>query len=238
MEYGDRFTITTPEGVALDLSLAGVGSRFIATMLDVLIQVSIGLAGLLIFSNLLDGGVLTLVLSIGAFLLLFAYDVAFEVLAGGRTPGKRATGLRVVRESGAPVTFVTSAIRNILRLVDFLPAFYGIAMASVFLTRRHQRLGDLAAGTLVVRERLGGRGNEPTIGPAVSRAAPAGWDISSVTSEDLAIVRAFLERRPRLTAGARNQLADDLANRLQAKVAGAPPLAPEPFLEQLVAARD
>ena len=239
MEYADRLRITTPEGVELELTLAGIGSRFIAGMLDSLIQFVIGSAGLGVVFALLDGGVAVLVLSTLAFLLLFGYDVAFEVLAGGRTPGKRATGLRVVREGGAPVTFLVSAVRNVLRLIDILPFFYGVGMLVVFLTRSNQRLGDLAAGTIVVRERHGDRRPPAAVGTAIAHEAPAGWDTSAVTIADLATARAFLERRERLTTPARATLADDIAGRLRTKVAGAPAaLEPEEFLEALVAARD
>ncbi len=237
MEYGERLTISTPEGVELDLALAGIGSRFMAGAVDVLIQACTALLGALLVVALLDGGVLVLVLSVGGFAIFFGYDVAFEVLAGGRTPGKRATGLRVVRESGAPVTFVTSAIRNVLRIVDILPFAYGIGMLVVFVTQSNQRLGDLAAGTIVIRERLGHIRPSP-VAPVLRAPAPSGWDTSAVTVQDLATVRAFLERRGTLSPGARVHLARDLAGRLEAKVAGAPAMAPEAFLEQLVAARD
>jgi uncharacterized RDD family membrane protein YckC len=234
VEYGDRLTITTPEGVAVDLVLANIGSRFLAALLDVAIQGGIGLVAVLILSAALDGGVLALVLSIGAFLLIFGYDVAFEVRNHGRTPGKRAAGLRVVRASGAPVTFVTSAIRNVLRLIDILPVFYGVAMISIFFTRRHQRLGDIAAGTIVVRD------ERPPPAPAPVFRDPArvyGWDTSAVTAVELAVVRQFLDRRTSLSPGARAQLASEIATRLRPKVAGAPELPAEPFLEALSASR-
>lgn len=236
MEYPDRLTVKTPEGVTLNLSLAGIGSRFLGALLDVTIQASVGLAGALVLAALFEGGIFTLLASVGAFLVIFAYDVAFEVLNGGRTPGKMAAGLRVVRASGAPVTFVTSAIRNVLRLVDVLPVFYGVGMAAVFFTRRHQRLGDLAAGTVVVRERSAAA-VAPTVEPAAA-AAPPGWDTSAVTASDLAVVRAFLARRTTLEPAARAALAADLDGRLRTKVAGAPPLEPEVFLQALSAARD
>lgn len=236
MEYPDRLTVTTPEGVALDLSLAGIGSRFLGAMLDVTIQAAIGIGGAIVLAALFDGGVFTLLASVGAFVVLFGYDVAFEVLNGGRTPGKQAAGLRVVRDTGAPMTFVTSAIRNVLRLVDILPLFYGVGMAFVFFSKRHQRLGDLAAGTVVVRERVAVPIRPAAEGPAPT--APPGWDLSAVTAADLVVVRAFLARRPSLTAEARRALAQDLETRLRAKVAGAPPSDPEAFLEALSAARD
>lgn len=233
MEYEDRLTITTPEGVDVSLTLANIGSRFMATLLDLLIQGGIGLVGALLATAALDGGVRDLVLYVGLFLLLFGYDVLFEVTRRGQTPGKRAAGLRVLRASGAPVTFVTSAIRNVLRIVDILPIFYAVAMVSIFFTRRHQRLGDIAAGTIVVRERP----TEPVAPAPLTGERVYGWDTSAVTPAELALVRSFLDRRHGLETGARAQIASDLAARLRPKVAGAPPLPPEPFLEALASAR-
>jgi uncharacterized RDD family membrane protein YckC len=217
VEYEDRLTLTTPEGVDVELLLANIGSRFLATLLDLLIEGGIGLVGALIAGAAFDGGVLTLVLSVGLFLLLFGYDVLFEVTQRGQTPGKRAVGVRVLRSSGAPVTFVTSAIRNVLRLIDFLPVFYGIAMLCIFFTQRHQRLGDIAAGTIVARERR----PEPVAPPPFRPPARVhGWDTSAVTAEELAIVRQFLDRRTSID------------------VAGAPEQSDEQFLEALAASRD
>lgn len=236
MEYGDRLAITTPEGIEVELALAGVGSRFLATCADLLIMAAIGALYAVGVALAFAGGIETLFFSVGAFLLLFGYDVAWEVLAGGRTPGKRRTGLRVVRDTGAPVTFVTSAIRNVLRLVDFLPVAYGVGMTAVFVTRNNQRLGDLAAGTIVTREpRRPGTVAPP--GPDLETSRPS-WDTSAITREDLATAHAFLERRATLTAAARQELAQTLADRLRAKTAGAPPLDHEAFLERLVAQRD
>jgi uncharacterized RDD family membrane protein YckC len=239
MEHDDSLRIPTPEGVELELALAGVGSRFIAAGMDLAVQSAAAVIGALAILALVDDGVAVALLSTGGFLIFFCYDVAFEVLAHGRTPGKRWNGLRVTRERGEPVTFLTSAIRNIMRLVDILPVFYGVGMLVIFITRRNQRLGDLAAGTVVVRERRGGlRGgpdHEPLPAPA---AAPLGWDTSAVTPRDAALVREFLERRHTLTADARRRIGEDLAARLRAKTAGAPPLASEAFLEALLAARE
>src|SRR6476659_3481043 len=156
MEYEDRVRISTPEGVDVELTLAGIGSRFIAAIFDFMIQFSIVLAAAILLGVTGGdrGGI-----SFAAFILVFfGYDVLFEVRSRGRTPGKRWTGLRVVRTGGAPVTFVPSCVRNVMRLVDILPALYAIGMASIFITRQNQRLGDLAAGTLIVRDRPGGLG--------------------------------------------------------------------------------
>jgi uncharacterized RDD family membrane protein YckC len=149
-DYQDRLRIATPEGVPVDLVLAGVGSRFTATLIDLTFKVLLTLAVWLLASLLGDLGIaLTSVLG---FAVYFGYDVAFEVLAGGRTPGKRWTGLRVLRDDGRPVDLLSSAIRNVVRLIDGLPLSYLPAMVSILLTERNQRLGDLAASTIVVRE--------------------------------------------------------------------------------------
>lgn len=240
MELEDRITIATPEGVELGIVLAGAGSRFIASVIDLAVQlVLIGLA-LLVALVLVGGGVGIALLAIAAFADFYLYDVLFEVLASGRTPGKRATHLRVVRERGNPVDLPASAIRNLLRIVDLLPGAYLVGLTSILLTRRNQRLGDLAAGTLVIRD---GATRTSAGAPAPDPAAPGspattpaadGWDVSGVSLEELAAVRRFLERRESLDRRARVELAHRLEQGLRTKVAGAPEsLGPEGFLEAL-----
>jgi len=187
-----------------------------------------------------SGGFLVAVLIIASFLVFFGYDVAFETLASGRTPGKQAAGLRVVRQGGEPVGFMASAVRNLLRLVDMQPGMlYALGATTVFFSPRNQRLGDLAAGTLVVRER---RAPLPIARPALPDFAVAdryaAWDVSGVTAYELVTIRRFLERRWHLDPGARNRLGWELAERLRPKVVGAPPnLHPEQFLEALAEAK-
>jgi uncharacterized RDD family membrane protein YckC len=241
MEYEDRVRISTPEGVDVELTLAGIGSRFIAAILDLLVQGAVLLAAAFAL-GVLGGtgtGLAVAIFSILLFLVFFAYDVLFEVRSRGRTLGKRWTGLRVVRTGGRPVTFVPSCVRNVMRLVDFLPSFYAIGMLSIFATPRNQRLGDLAAGTLIVRERSGGIRERSA--PAAAVLAPGsgeGWDVSAVSARDVGTVRQFLDRRAGLDAGARAVLASDLERRLRPLVAGAPErLEPEEFLERLAAAK-
>jgi uncharacterized RDD family membrane protein YckC len=149
-DYQDRLRIATPEGVTVELVLAGVGSRFAATLIDLTFKIIIMVAATLGAAQLGDLG--PAAAAIVVFAVYFGYDVAFEVLADGRTPGKRWTGLRVLREDGRPVDLLSSAIRNIVRLVDGLPLSYLPAMISILVTKRNQRLGDLAASTIVVRE--------------------------------------------------------------------------------------
>src|SRR5689334_9091338 len=123
--------LETPEGVALELTLAGIGSRFTAAVVDSLIQSALLIAFFIIVAITASAGDSPAPLAIAAFalgwfLVFFGYDILFEVLASGRTPGKRVVGLRVVRVGGGPVTFLTSATRNILRLVDMLPTAYAV----------------------------------------------------------------------------------------------------------------
>jgi uncharacterized RDD family membrane protein YckC len=233
MEYDDRLTITTPEGLDLELTLAGVGSRFVSAIVDTSIQVAIILA--LVAVGAFTGGAGPVIVTIGAFAVLFTYDVLFEVLNGGRTPGKQWNGLRVVRSSGRPIGFFASAIRNLMRLIDYL---FFIGAFAILVTVKNQRLGDLAAGTIVVRELHGGRGE--ALAP-VSAGAPseyAAWDTSAVTAEELAAVLHYLERRDEIESETRRRLGHTLAERLRPKIAGAPAeLRGERFLEALAAAK-
>lgn len=237
MEIDDRLSIATPEGVDLELALAGLGSRFVAALLDAVVQTAlIGAAALLLLVGI-GGGVAYAVFVVVTFLVFFVYDILFEVLASGRTLGKRWTGLRVVRVGGAPVGFLTSTVRNVMRLVDILPGMYGVGAVAILATPRNQRLGDVVAGTLVVRER---RAHVPAL-PFEPRPAPflAAWDVSAVTAEELATVRSFLARRHDLDHAPRSALARTLAERLRPKVAGPTEelRGDESFLEQLAAAK-
>jgi uncharacterized RDD family membrane protein YckC len=238
VEYEDRLTIATPEGVELELTLAGVGSRFTSAIVDFVIQLTLlGALGVAFVVAGLGGDAGLGAFALLSFVLFAGYDVLFEVLASGRTPGKRLNGLRVVRSDGAAVGFLTSAIRNSLRLVDILPGWYLVGIVTILATRRNQRLGDLAADTIVVRDRrLPRRANaDVRARPSVETLA---WDASAVTREELLAVRRFLDRRGDLGDEARRRLASELAWGLRAKVAGAPrELGDEAFLERLAAVK-
>jgi uncharacterized RDD family membrane protein YckC len=237
----ETLRISTPEGVSLELPLAGLGSRFVAVLVDFLLQ---GLAFSAVIVTLVVAGAgaysIWAIVAVSFFALLFVYPVAFELGAGGRTPGKRWSNLRVVCDDGSPVTFRASALRNVLRLVDILPAAYLVGTVAIFATRNNQRLGDVAAGTLVVREP---RSIEiPAHAAAPVEAAEPGelpaWDVSGLRDAELAALRRFLERRSALDAVPRNLLARDLAERLRPSVGGVgADLAPERFLELIAALR-
>jgi uncharacterized RDD family membrane protein YckC len=260
MEYEDRITIWAPEGLALDYTLAGLGSRFLADLVDVAIRVIVlgavlailGIAGA-------PSTVVLIVFVVGAFLALFAYDIAFEVWAAGRTPGKRWNGLRVLMANGQPVTFGPSAVRNLMRVIDIWATAMVVGSVSIILTPRNQRLGDLAGGTVVVRERRAGairfgrtaQSSSTPLPPATAdRSTPDSWtaerpavaagiDVTAITASELATVRDFLARRDRLSREARARVADTLAATLSAKVGGLPPgrMSAERLLELIAAAK-
>lgn len=159
----EHLTISTPEQVAFQYEMAGIGSRFVASLLDHLILVTAlilincafyGLAlGAIMRSA--DESVVYLVLAIitlVSFTLFWGYFVLFETIWNGQTPGKRAGRLRVIRRDGQPVRAGEVMIRNLVRLIDFLPGFYAIGLITMFINKDACRLGDLAAGTIVVRE--------------------------------------------------------------------------------------
>lgn len=243
-EYEDILTIATPEGVDLELTLAGVGSRFVSAIVDSIIQtvLLIALTIVLVSSNGFGSfaerpGLAAAAYAIATFAVIWGYDVLWEVLGGGRTPGKRLNGLRVVRDGGQPITFVPSAIRNILRFVDLLPGAYLVGIVSVLVTKKNQRLGDLAAGTLVVRERHAADVRLAKSASPVSAVYPR-IDTTAITKAELAAIKAFLDRRHEIDVAARRDLARTLVQRLAPKVRGAPPeLRGEAFLEAIAASR-
>jgi uncharacterized RDD family membrane protein YckC len=245
VQYEERTRIATPEGVELELVLAGLASRFMAEIVDAALIVVLVL-GLIAVAAIAGGtaGLVIFSVAVGGLMLIsVCYHVAFEVLASGRTPGKRMNGLRVVMDGGEPVGLHASAVRNLVRLIEGPPLFYVPAIVSILATRRNQRLGDLAADTLVVREPAGPRRRRRGTTPGETAALSPGlrladWDVSAITQEELVAVRSFLARRDSFTPSARRGLARDLAARLGAKIAGQPPgLAAETLLEGIAAAK-
>lgn len=229
MQPRDQFV--TPEAVALTIDTAGLGSRSIAAMIDSLIQAACLLA-LGFIAGAIGSGSSTaglIVFSIGAFILVWGYYVLFEGLWRGRTPGKRSQGLRVVRLDGQPVTIGPILVRNILRIVDFIPGGYGVGVIAMILSRRSQRIGDMAAGTIVIRERP-----FPTPVPLVLSSGHAhDLDTASLTQRQYIIVRDFLQRRSSLDPRARAAIATQLADVLRPSIGGGPS-DNEMFLEAVV----
>jgi uncharacterized RDD family membrane protein YckC len=240
--------IVTPEAVQLELQPAGLASRMIAFVIDLAVQYALLVAlffgvGLLAGAGADLGGVGAALVYVGVFLVLFGYPIGFETLWRGRTLGKAALGLRVVTIEGAPIRFRHAAIRSILGLVDLYGTSGAVGVVAVLVTRRSQRLGDLVAGTIVLRERTAA-GATRTLRPvrfeppwgleAYAATLPA----TSLTHEDYGTVRSFLLRAPSLAAGVRDELAAQLAQPLAARLQTTPPpgVPPEAFLLCVAAA--
>lgn len=235
----DQVTIRTPESVVLDIPVAGIGSRFLAVLLDSLVIILLDLALLLAVVAIIGpashpgvAGPLLIVLVVVASLVPLAYYVVWELGSGGRSLGKVACGLRVVRLDGVPVGAGESLVRNIVRLIDFLPVAYGVGVVTMFIAPGSRRLGDLAAGTVVIRERTAAAapGSGGRLGPAlaVTDAGPPVPGLERAGAAELGLLRAYLERGD-LASDRRRTLADEIAAGLSTRW-GIDPLArgPEP----------
>lgn len=152
IERAER-VILTPEHVPIRLTPAGLGSRFLAVLLDFLIASAIVMLVTRLAVMVLPSGLATAFYTTTSFVVLTGYHIWFEVRSQGRTLGKRATGLRVVDGRGLPITLEQSFVRNIVRVLDFLPVFYGVGGLVSLIDRDRRRLGDILADTLVVQER-------------------------------------------------------------------------------------
>ena len=238
------YQLVTPEAVVLELATAGVGSRLVAFIIDAAVQSAAVFALFMAVFVAGDPGggsevFAAVVVGAGLFIVLLGYPAIFETAWRGRTPGKAALGLRVVTSEGSPVRFRHAAVRAALALVDFYATGGAAAILSILITRNDQRLGDLAAGTLVVRERTG------AVQPhAIRFTAPSGLedyvaslDVSAMTPDHYVAVRTFLLRAATLPPGVRNHLANQFAEPLAARMNHTPPesVSAETFLTCAVA---
>ncbi|HJL17081.1 MAG TPA: RDD family protein [Sandaracinaceae bacterium LLY-WYZ-13_1] len=215
------YVIRTPENVTFEFELAGIGARALAWAIDVLVMLALIVAGSMLVSPLSQvlGGFANAILLVIVFLVQWWYAALLEWWWGGRTVGKRVVGLRTLSERGVRMGFVQSAIRNLVRIVDLLPGLYLVGGASVILDRHRRRLGDLAAGTIVVRERRAPAPSsvvppseryntfvdDPSVALAVRRITPPERD---------AMVQLSL-RRERLPLSVRRELFAELAAHLE-----------------------
>ena len=212
----DILVIETPERVPLHFALASIGNRFIACAIDHTIQVlAIGLI-VLTAVILMSFPMIQVVISnapkwvlaimiIMLFVIFAGYFAFFEWAWSGQTPGKRWLKLRVLREDGRPITFWEAAVRNLLRTADMMPApFYSIGLIAVFSTTRDQRIGDMVAGTVVVREREAEAPEfsrvfaTPVSDPALRRSfKPVDFtaSLATLTEAEIQVVETFLRRR-------------------------------------------
>jgi uncharacterized RDD family membrane protein YckC len=241
MSTDHRTSILTPEQIEITYVIAGIGSRFVALAIDTIYQVLIAavafyaIVGLRLFEGVLpdlswvQAGLLVLV----GFLLFYGYYVFFETVWNGQTPGKRVVGLRVVRIDGRPIGFSQAAIRNVVRVLDSLPVYYAIGVLVMFLNKSQRRLGDLAAGTVVVHE---GPAARLQVLPAFeARVAIDPLLVRRVRPEEYDLIRRFLLRRAELLPAARAARAAQIAASLRYRDE-MPDADPEALLESLAAA--
>lgn len=208
--------IVTPEAVLLEFSEAGLGSRSLAFIVDLGVRLGIFWAlmvALGLVAPVVGETVLVVVMIASVFSILLVYPVVCEALWNGKTVGKMLVGLRAVTVEGAPVRFRHAAIRSALGLVDFFASAGTIAILSSLGTRQSQRLGDLAAGTIVIRERQAVAHAQPIIFQAPWGWEPyvAGLDTSALDDEGYVMVRSFLLRVREMRPAARDERARELA---------------------------
>ena len=236
-------TIITPENVSVTYQLSGIGSRFLALGVDTILQqvaaIALLLVGIFLFMRLAinpaplekiirsQSGWVIAGMVFGIFLISWGYFIFFETVWNGQTPGKRLVRLRVVREGGQPIDFTCAAIRNLMRYLDFLPAMYTVGLISIFFSPKYKRLGDYAAGTLVVRERSPRLVEIESRRQANRRPAPTSAIenllIDMLSPDDMAVVRRFAERRDELPLEAQEQVARNLAEPIMDKMGLTPP---------------
>lgn len=250
----DTFTIQTPEQVGFEYVLAGLGSRGTAFLLDTLLR---GFLILFIFvmvalssiwlpaldpTGLLKSfsggwGIALGILAYGVVDL--GYFLLFEAFWSGQTPGKRQQKLRVIRQDGQTIGWIESAVRNILRAVDILGGMYPLGLIVIFISRNNQRIGDFAAGTVVIIERRRRVPKDRTRLRSGTEREKADLDlhISQLAPKQYQILRSFLQRREEMDREHRRQLARLLARRLMERWKMRPEIdtLPEVFLERVVA---
>jgi uncharacterized RDD family membrane protein YckC len=228
----DKLTIETPEQTALDFAVAGIGSRFLAIAYDVVIQFLVGLiVGILgsitlgvVFAGAPRAGMWVFaILALFYFVLYFGYYAIFEIWWNGQTPGKRKVGIRVIKDDGRPLTPAESIGRNLMRIVDWLPFFYGVGIISAFLTKGNKRLGDLVVGSLVVRETslkdlqpIWQTSSATANAPVIAGSGPLGAE--RLSAEELALIESFLSRRSSMDSALRWKMADEVLRRVHDKL--------------------
>lgn len=247
-----QIRIDTPESVDLALEPVGLGTRFVASIIDALIQWGVifllfvvGIPTMIMTAaqNLAPtaGIAVMAILFLSVGLLFFLYKLLFEAFWNGQTPGKRAAGIRVVQANGLPVSFLQVVTRNLLRIVDYLPGYYVTGAVCVLASQKKQRLGDMAAGTVVVRDR-------PAMAPVVQAqlSHEPRTDLNRLREHvirlqeaDLAPARGYWERRWQLDGMARARVAGQIAMALAVRMGWPDPLPyyPDDFIEEVLFVR-
>ncbi|HTM23885.1 MAG TPA: RDD family protein [Vicinamibacterales bacterium] len=239
MPAPENLIIDTPEQISLEFPFAGVGSRFLALAFDTLLQavVTVVLIVILLIAGTIVPASFTSAspwlmagLLVGWFIVYAGYFALFESMWTGQTPGKRLVGLRVIDVSGRPLSVYSAILRNVIRIIDQVPGIYAVGILSVLITRRQQRLGDLAAGTVVVHER------SEVLSPSLG-ASPAGarHGAHKLGPADIILIEGFLRRRHELDSWVRLRTARRIVERMTAKLQIGAGEDEERLLEELAA---
>lgn len=239
----DKLIIDTPEQVHLEFVLAGIGSRFMAAFLDVLIELALYALLLIIslglgFSGFFNGNRSiwwTALVTLVIFCVNWGYYAIFEAIWKGQTPGKRWAGIRVIKDSGRPINAFEAITRNLIRAVDFFPVCYGVGVVTMLLNSRNRRLGDYVAGTIVVHETSDRESslffNTPTRTDFTLHQA------AGLTLQEAELIETFLARRLEIPPEVRRfngqRITDMISARLNIPPESRPP-DNETFLELMV----
>lgn len=239
----DKLIIDTPEQVHLEFVLAGIGSRFMAVFLDVLIEIvlyaflvaitlSLGFSGFFnAYRSIWWASLVTLVI----FCIHWGYYAIFEALWKGQTPGKRWAGIRVIKDNGRPINAFEAISRNLVRVVDLFPGFYGIGVVTMLLNAKNRRLGDYVAGTIVVHE-SSDRESSPFFNTP-TRTDFTLHQAAGLTIQEAELIETFLARRLEIPPEVRRfngqRIADMISARLNIPPESRPP-DNENFLELMV----
>jgi uncharacterized RDD family membrane protein YckC len=219
----DKLTIDTPELITLELPLAGIGSRFLALAIDSLLQVVVLLLVLLTCGILMVdlGGLFKAIgpaiIILSVYCLYWGYFAFFEIVWNGQTPGKRLIRIRVIKESGRPITPLEAIARNIMRGIDiFPPFFYIVGLFCMMLNSRNKRLGDFVAGTVLVHDK-----KVETVSAIWKQVENSSFDnvvTSKITPEELLLIETYLNRRSALDLPVRKKNARQIVLMIREKI--------------------
>ena len=224
-----KLTVLTPESVEFELELADLGSRFIAILIDTIIQILL-LLPVIVLIGLMEfffpgennpapfASWITGILFILLFILGFSgYHIFFELIWNGKTPGKRIASIKVIRDGGFPVEVTSSFIRNLIRIVDFIPFYYFAGIISIVLSKNKKRLGDIVAGTMVIKEYA-------DIPPPVMIKHEGSSNsinlscLEKITEKEYTLISELLLRHDQLDITARKSIASQIAGALIEKL--------------------
>ena len=226
----DQLQIDTPEQIALELPLAGIGSRFLGLAIDTLIQLALYIIGFfaLAFAAGIAGAVgmyryfrwipvswAPAIAILFVFCVYWGYFAFFEIIWKGQTPGKRVAKIRVIHASGRPINVYEAIGRNLLRVIDGLPGMYGVGIVCMILNNQNRRVGDYVAGTVVVHDKRTGE-----VKPdwnTVTESAGTNPKLAQVASEELVLIETYLGRRAEMDPVLRDQVAYQIATRIVEK---------------------